>query len=167
MFENAYGSGALLDGLVISVHTYGLPAGQLSSGWRVLGYRPMRLLCLLMRLEAPPHPLRGEHAVATREDLLEALAWQRDEPGAQVQERAKQGLGIADRVGLLVLVRELFGEEYLPTSLSNLHVLRKGFHPVDADQLEGATRQTVEERQGHAIILAGASWHVKPGGGSN
>src|ERR1019366_5429204 len=43
----------------------------------------------------------------------------------------------------------------------------KGFHPVDADQLEGATRQTVEERQGHAIILAGASWHVKPGGGSN
>jgi hypothetical protein len=38
---------------------------------------------------------------------------------------------------------------------------------VDADQLEGATRQTVEERQGHAIILAGASWHVKPGGGSN
>ena len=36
-----------------------------------------------------------------------------------------------------------------------------------ANQLEGATRQTVEERQGHAIILAGASWHAKPGGGSN
>jgi hypothetical protein len=36
-----------------------------------------------------------------------------------------------------------------------------------ANQLEGATRQTVEERQGHAIILAGASWHVKPGGVSN
>ena len=36
---------------------------------------------------------------------------------------------------------------------------------MDADQLERATRQTVEERQGHAIILAGASWPVKPGGG--
>jgi hypothetical protein len=53
------------------------------------------------------------------------------------------------------------------TQDQDLHVLRKGLHPVDADQLEGVTRQTVEERQGHAIILAGASWHVKPGGGSN
>lgn len=116
--HNAYGSAALLDGLVISVRTYGFPAGRLSSGWRVLGYRPMRLLCLLMGLEPPRRTLRGEHVVATREDLLEALAWQHDEPPAQVQARARRGLGIADRVGLLVLVRELFGEEYLPTPLS-------------------------------------------------
>jgi hypothetical protein len=116
-FDSAYSSAALLEGLVISVRTYGFPGGQLSSGWRVLGYRPMRLLCLLMGLEAPRRALRGEHVVATREDLLEALAWQHDEPGAQVQERAKRGLGIADRVGLLVLVRELLSEEYLPTPL--------------------------------------------------
>ena len=50
--------------------------------------------------------------------LLEALAWQHDEPPDQIQERAKQGLGVNDRVGLPVLVRELFGEEYLPTPLS-------------------------------------------------
>jgi len=36
----------------------------------VLGYRPMRLLCLLMGLEPPDVPA-GDHVVATREDLLE------------------------------------------------------------------------------------------------
>jgi hypothetical protein len=114
MFDNYYGSTGLLDGLVIFVRTYGFPAGQLSSGWRVLGYRPMRLLCLLMGLEAPRRRLRGEHVVATPEDLLEA--WQYDER-AQVQ--ANRGLGIAHRVQLLVLVRELFGEEYLPTPMGD------------------------------------------------
>ena len=112
--DSAYSSAALLDGLVISVLTYGFPAGQLSTGWRVLGYRPMRLLCLLMGLEAPRRRLRGEHVVPLEEDLLEALAWQQDEPPAQVRKRAKRGLGIADRTQLLVLVRELFGDEHLP-----------------------------------------------------
>jgi hypothetical protein len=112
--DNAYSSAALLDGLVIHVQTHGFPAGQLSSGWRVLGYRPMRLLCLLMGLEPPRRCLRGERVVPVEEDLLEALAWQLDEPRAQVRKQAKRGLGIADRSQLLVLVRELFGEEYLP-----------------------------------------------------
>jgi hypothetical protein len=112
--HNAYSSAALLDGLVISVRTYGFPAGQLSSGWRVLGYRPMRLLCLLMGLEPPQRALRGEHVVPVEEDLLEALACQLDEPRAQVRKRAKRGLGIADRTQLLALVCELFGEEYVP-----------------------------------------------------
>jgi len=53
----------------------------------------------------------------------------------------------------------------LVTQNQDLHVLGKGFHPADADQLEGATRQTIEERQGHAVSLLGASSHVKPGGG--
>jgi hypothetical protein len=53
--------------------------------------------------------------VPAEEELLEDLSWQSDEPRAQVEERAKRGLGVTDRVGLLVLVRELFGEEYLPT----------------------------------------------------
>jgi hypothetical protein len=118
MFDNYYGAAALLDGLVIHVHTHGFPAGQLSSGWRVLGYRPMRLLCLLMGLEPPRRRLLGEHSLATREELLEDLSWQSDEPRAQVEERAKRGLGVTDRVEMLVLVRELFGEEYLPTPLS-------------------------------------------------
>jgi hypothetical protein len=114
--DNAYSSAALLDGLVISVRTYGFPAGQLSSGWRVLGYRPMRLLCLLIGLEPPRRALRGEQVVPVEEDLLEALALQLHEPRAQVRKRAKRGLGIADRVELLLLVRELFGEEYFPLS---------------------------------------------------
>ena len=113
--DNAYSSAVLLDGLVISLRTYGFPAGQLSSGWRVLGYRPMRLLCLLMGLEAPRRRLRGEQAVPVEEDLLEALVLQLNGPRAQVRKRAKQGLGIADRGQLLALVCELFGEEYLPT----------------------------------------------------
>ena len=112
--DNAYSSAVLLDGLAIFVRTYGFPAGQLSSGWRVLGYRPMRLLCLLMGLEPPRRALRSEHVVPVEEDLFEALALQLNEPRAQVRKRAKRGLGIADRVGLLALVRELFGEEYLP-----------------------------------------------------
>ena len=112
--DNAYSSAALVDGLVIHVHTHGFPAGQLSSGWRVLGYRPMRLLCLLMGLEAPRRRLRGEQVVPAEEDLLEALAWQQDEPRAQVRKRAKRGLGIADRTQLRALVCELFGEEYVP-----------------------------------------------------
>ena len=52
--------------------------------------------------------------VPAEEDLLEALAWQLDEPRAEVWKRAKRGLGIADRTQLLALVRELFGEEYFP-----------------------------------------------------
>jgi len=112
MFDYAYGSAPLLDGLVISVLTYGFPAGRLSSGWRVLGYRPMRFLCLLMGLEAPRRPLRGEHVVATPEDLLED--WQY---GARAQVDSERGLGIADRIQLLLLVRDLFGEEYLPTPM--------------------------------------------------
>jgi hypothetical protein len=108
--DNAYSSAVLLDGLVISLRTYGFPAGQLSSGWRVLGYRPMRLLCLLMGLEAPRRRLRGEQAVPVEEDLLEALVLQLNGPRAQVRKRAKQGLGIADRGQLLALVCELFGE---------------------------------------------------------
>jgi hypothetical protein len=111
--ENSYTAAALLDGLIIHVHTHGFSAGQLPSGWRVLGCRPMRLLCLLMEVEAPRRRLRGEDLVATEEDLLEALAWQLEEPGAQLRRQAKRGLGIADRVELLVLVRELFGEEDL------------------------------------------------------
>jgi hypothetical protein len=111
--ENSYTSAALLDGLIIHVHAHGFPAGQLPSGWRVLGCRPMRLLCLLMEVEAPRRRLRGEDLVATEEDLLEALAWQLEEPRAQLRRQAKRGLGIADRVELLVLVRELFGEEDL------------------------------------------------------
>jgi hypothetical protein len=112
--DNTYSSAALLDGLVIQVHAHGFPAGQLSSGWRVLGYQPMRLLCLLMDLEPPRRALRSEHVVATEEDLLEGLVSQLNEPRAQVRERAKRGLGIADRGQLLALVRELFGEEYVP-----------------------------------------------------
>lgn len=118
MFDNYYGVASLLEGMVIYLTTYGFPAGRLSSGWRVLGYRPMRLLCLLMGLEPPRRRLLGEHSLATREELLEDLSWQSDEPRAHVEERAKRGLGVTDRVGLLVLVRELFGEEYLPTPLS-------------------------------------------------
>jgi hypothetical protein len=114
MFDNYYGSTGLLDGLVIFVRTYGFPAGQLSSGWRVLGYRPMRLLCLLMGLEAPRRALRGERVVATPADLLED--WQY---GERFQVPDKRGLGIAHRVQLLVLVRELFGEEYLPTPMGD------------------------------------------------
>jgi hypothetical protein len=112
--DNAYSSAALLDGLVIYVHTHGFPAGQLSSGWRVLGYRPMRLLCLLMGLEPPRRALRGEEVVPVEDDLLDALAWQLDEPRAQVRKQARRGLGIADRSQLLALVRELFGEEHVP-----------------------------------------------------
>jgi hypothetical protein len=119
MFDNWYGAASLLEGMVLYLTTYGFPAGRLSSGWRVLGYRPMRLLCLLMGLEPPRRRLLGEHSLATREELLEDLSWQSDEPRAQVEERAKRGLGVTDRVGLFLLVRELFGEEYLPTPMGN------------------------------------------------
>jgi hypothetical protein len=114
MFDDAYGSAALFDGLVISLLTYGFPAGQLSTGRRVLGYRPMRFLCLLMGLEAPRRALRGEHQVARPEDLLED--WQY---GQRAEVRTERGLGIAHRVQLLLLVRELFGEEYLPTPMGS------------------------------------------------
>ena len=96
MFDNYYGSTGLLDGLVIFVRTYGFPAGQLSSGWRVLGYRPMRFLCLLMGLEAPRGRLRGEQRIATPEDLLED--WQ---CGDRAQVQPNRGLGITHRVQLL------------------------------------------------------------------
>ena len=52
----------------------------------------------------------------------------------------------------------------LVTQDHDLHVFRNGLHPVDADQLERATRQTVEERQGHGpSSWLGRLWQVKPG----
>ena len=83
-----------------------------------------------------------------------------DETGEQRNEGAV-GPGESRLLDLAPEDRELVTQD------QDLHVLRNGLHPVDADQLEGATCQTVEERQGHAIILAGASWPVKPGGCSN
>jgi hypothetical protein len=109
---------------------------------------------------APPNESAVPVEDRRRRDKQRRPTVARDETGEQ-RNKGAVGPGESRLLDLAPEDRELVTQNH------DLHVLRKGFHRVDADQLEGATRQTVEERQGHAIILAGASWHVKPGGSSN
>ncbi len=114
MFGNAYAVTPLLDGLVHRLRTYGLP--RMPSGLRVIGLRPLRLLCAMLDLAPPTRRLAGEVAIPTRDELLAELAAQRAMPRERLAAQAKLGLGVADASSMRRLVAQLVGPLAVDTS---------------------------------------------------
>jgi len=110
MYENYYQSTVLLDGLILFTGgPYGWDPG-LKRGERVVGYRPFRLLCVLMDL-TPPRQLKGENSVPDKESLLAGFERQTTEPVEPLRARARLGLRVRDQSDLVNLVRILFEEQ--------------------------------------------------------
>jgi len=107
MFGNAYTVTPLLDGLVHRLRTYGLP--PMPSGLRVIGHRPLRLLCYLLDLVSPTRRLAGGVAIPTRGELLAELAAQRAMPKERLASQAKLGIDVADANSMRRLVEQLLG----------------------------------------------------------
>jgi hypothetical protein len=107
MFGNTYTVTPLLDGLIHRLITYGLP--PMPSGLRVIGHRPLRLLCGMQDL-VPPRRLRsGEVAIPTQRELLAELAVQRAMPEDRLAAQAKLGIDVADTNSMQRLVEQLLG----------------------------------------------------------
>jgi hypothetical protein len=112
MFSPTYWSTPLLDGVIIDLLHYANPFG-LPARVRVIGFAPMRLLCELMNL-VPPGRLKGEKSVPSGTELLERLHFQQQRSSDELKEQAQRGLGVHDRIDLLQLVRDLYGDDYMP-----------------------------------------------------
>ena len=107
VFSSSYSSACLLDGLILELFTYGLPLGGFQSGTRVLGFRPMRLLCELLELH-PPRRLRGERSVPLGSELRRDLAAQLELPREMLEVRARLGLDVATRHDLMAVADRLW-----------------------------------------------------------
>jgi hypothetical protein len=113
LYESSFRSTPLLNGLIIEVNTYGW-APPLPSGERVVGFKPFRLLCLLMNLH-PPRRLKGEPLVPSAATLRWELENQSRLPEEELMARGRLGLRVGDRTNLLQLVRDLFGNTSVRT----------------------------------------------------
>ena len=110
--SNGYGSTPILGGFLLYLSTYGW-APSLRSGYRIVGFDALRLLCLLLGLEGPRR-LKGEPPLRTQSELREMLAEQVARPEAELLERAKWGFG-AYRAEHLVALAEVAAEGYRPS----------------------------------------------------
>jgi hypothetical protein len=102
-------SAPLLDGLVISLRSYVM--GTLPSRTRVVGTRPMRLLCDLLGVDPPSRRLKRERSVPTLDELHRELDVQVKQRPNALMARARLGLGVDDPAWLQRLVVDLFGED--------------------------------------------------------
>lgn len=109
IFGNFYLAWPLLDGVVILLDRYGLSWGDLPSGIRVIGPRPLRLLCLLTGLRPPSRRLVGEHDVPTPEQLRSDLEGQRRRGPDELEQQARRAMLVDDPADLKRAVRDLFG----------------------------------------------------------
>ncbi len=109
MFGNAYWVTPLLDGLVQKLLAYGF--GGVPSGLRVVGHRPLRLLCHLLEVVPPWRRLPGEPSIPTPEELVAELAAQRALPEAYLAAQAKLGMGTYDAATMRQMVAGLFGDD--------------------------------------------------------
>lgn len=107
MFDSLYRSTPLVDGLVLEVGVYGFSRG-LPSGMRVVGFRSMRALCLLLGIKGPSRRFKGEDHIPSETELLEAVREQAATPRQMLRAVAEQGLGISDASELRSLAQELF-----------------------------------------------------------
>lgn len=137
LFSDLYRSGALLDGFMLELETYGFPAGRLRSGIRIVGYSPMRLVCELLGIRPPSRRLAAEQEVLPPEDLLRALGEQLLQPKEELEARAEVGLGVFDTHSLMQLVRKTFGDGVVPPAL--LETLRSQERAEDEWRDEGFT----------------------------
>lgn len=87
MYSSFGSTWAFLDGGVHYIDSYGYGMTTLHTGWRVLGWQVMRVLCELFDL-APPRRLKGEAELGEPADLIRQL--RATSPGdAVLQERAE------------------------------------------------------------------------------
>lgn len=113
MFSHYHSSTPILDGWVIHFSPYGFPAGALSAGTRLVGYRPFRLLCHMLDL-TPPRRLKGEPEIPPVEELVEDFAQQQSLPKEELHAQARMALGISDSWGLKALVYRQWGDSVVP-----------------------------------------------------
>lgn len=107
LFDSLYRSTPLLDGLVLEIEVYGFPIG-LPSGTRVVGFRTMRAVSLLLGVKAPVRRLKGEDRISTAGELLQAIRSQAAAPSETLRLIAELGLGIDDAPKLRALVGDLW-----------------------------------------------------------
>jgi hypothetical protein len=107
MFGTAYSATPLLDGLVHLMDPSGLP--PVPGGLRVIGHRPLRLLCDLLKLVPPKRLLAGESVIPSREELLAELAAQRAMPKDYLEAQAQLGLHTSTAEEMRQMVEQLFG----------------------------------------------------------
>ena len=112
-YLSATSSAPLLDGLVISLESDEM--GALPSRTRVVGTRPMRLLCDLLGVDPPSRRLKGERVVPTLDELHHELDLQRKQRPQALMARARLGLDVDDAPWLQRLVVDLFGEDDVET----------------------------------------------------
>jgi hypothetical protein len=130
------------------------PAGRLPSGTRVVGYRPLRLLCHLLEISPPRRRLRGECDVPQPAELLDELEIQRSADTETLLARAARGLYIYDRASLLLLVSDLFGTRYLPADPELRLVLKRA-----AAERESTLRRHAQHNNAVYRMNARDSWH--------
>ena len=106
---SATSSAPLLDGLVITLRNYVM--GTLPSRTRVVGTRPMRVLCDLLGVDPPSRQLKGERSMPTLDELHRELEIQVKQRPNALMARARLGLDVDDPAWLQRLVVDLFGED--------------------------------------------------------
>lgn len=111
-YEGSCSAYPLLDGAVCSLTAYGM--APMPSGVRVLGARPLRLLCHLMDLRGPSRRLPGEADIPNAGELMSDLARQleRDREALAVQAMAAL---FQDSNGAREAVSTLFGVGAAPS----------------------------------------------------
>lgn len=106
MYEASCTAFPVLDGAVCQLFAYGM--APMPSGVRVLGTRPLRLLCHLMDLRGPSRLLLHEESVPAPSELMNELARQVQDKPEYLKEQARVAL-FQDSDGARAAVQALFG----------------------------------------------------------
>jgi hypothetical protein len=116
VFSTWYWATPLLDGYVLENQTDGFPAGRLPNGLRVVGTRPLRLICHLLGY-TQPRRFAFEDSVPTKDELTFELERQQ-RSGSESLSEDQRGLLYADTASdIALLTYQLFGEKCLPKDL--------------------------------------------------
>jgi hypothetical protein len=100
--------------VVLDFQPEGFPAGLIGPGTKVIGFVPMRLLCILLNVRQPRR-LSKEDRVPTVDELQSA--WQDEIANSRneaYQCRADWALGASNRNAIVTVASQLYGEEWLP-----------------------------------------------------
>ena len=106
MFDASCSAFPVLDGAVCQLVAYGL--APMPSGVRVLGTKPLRLLCQLMDLRPPSRRLRYEERIPDPSELMDELARQVQDKPDHLKDQARAAL-FQDSDGARAAIQTLFG----------------------------------------------------------
>ena len=116
LFSTWYWATPLLDGYVLENSTEGFPAGRLPSGLRVVGARPLRLICHLLG-HTQPRRFAFEDSVPTKDELTSELERQQISGSESLGEDQRWMLYADTASDVVLLTYQLFGEKCLPKDL--------------------------------------------------